>query len=318
MIRASPALAELPGRRGELGRCEIEQVTQPRSVPPDAMSSNGIAVPVDDATFAPQREFPDWRARPDEMRARFSADGYVLLRGALDRESVLDLRADYFARFDPVMLAPGTSPRDGVYSGVEPPGLPEYGTAGHPAYELVRSAGFDAFSRSPRLRSIAETLLDGPVELLPRRILRHFQRSAARASRAHVDWDYMDHGGERVVTAWIPLGDCPVECGGLVYLEGSHTIPHADLDPLREHTDRPHDRRPISNDLGRTAEVLGGRWLWTDYRAGDVVLHSPHLVHASLDNTSDVMRLSADLRFRRSDARPDERWNDAWSADDGF
>jgi ectoine hydroxylase-related dioxygenase (phytanoyl-CoA dioxygenase family) len=67
-----------------------------------------------------------------------------------------------------------------------------------------------------------------------------------------------------------------------------------------------------------TARVLGGRWLWTDYRAGDVVLHSPHLVHASLDNTSDLMRLSADLRFRRTDGRPDDRWNSDWSADDGF
>jgi hypothetical protein len=252
------------------------------------------------------------------MRSRFRADGYVLLHGALEREAVLDLRADYFARFDPAMLAAGTTPREGVFSGDEPAGMPEYGTSGHPAYDLVRSPAFDAFTRGPQLASIAGTLLDGPVELLPRRILRHFHRSAPRASRAHVDWDYMDHGGERVVTAWVPIGDCPVECGGLVYLEGSHEIPRAELDQLRDHTDRPHDRRPISNDLAMTARVLGGRWLWSDYRAGDVVLHSPHLVHASLDNTSDVMRLSADLRFRRSDARPDERWNSDWSADDGF
>jgi hypothetical protein len=282
------------------------------------VSSNGVPLPVDDATFAPQRSVENWRDRPEEMRARFRGDGYVLLRGALDREAVLDVRADYFARFDPSMLAPGTTPRDGIFSGTEPAGLAAYGTAGHPAYELVRSPEFDAFSRSPQLRSIAETLLGGPVELLPRRILRHFQRSAARASRAHVDWDYMDHGGESVVTAWVPLGDCPIECGGLVYLEGSHSIPRAQLERLRDHTDRPHDRRPISNDLGRTARVLGGRWLWADFRAGDLVLHSPHIVHASLDNASDVMRLSADLRFRRSDARPDERWNSDWSADDGF
>jgi ectoine hydroxylase-related dioxygenase (phytanoyl-CoA dioxygenase family) len=128
----------------------------------------------------------------------------------------------------------------------------------------------------------------------------------------------MDRGSDTVVTAWITLGDCPVECGGLVYLEGSHRIPRAELDQLREHTDRPNDRRPISNDLGMTARVLGGRWLWTDYRAGDVVLHSPHLVHASLDNTSELMRLSADVRFRRADGRPDDRWNSDWSADDGF
>jgi hypothetical protein len=282
------------------------------------MSSNGVRIPVDDATFARQRELTDWRAHPQEALQRFRTNGYALLRGALDRDAVLELRADYFARFPAGMLAPGTTPRDGVFSGLEPDGLAEYGTAGHPAYDLVRSPAFDEFTRSPQLREIAETLLGGPVELLPRRILRHFQRSAARASRAHVDWDYMDRGSDTVVTAWVPLGDCPIECGGLVYLEGSHTIAREELDQLRDHTDRPHDRRPISNDLGMTARVLGGRWLWTDYRAGDVVLHSPHLVHASLDNTSDVMRLSADLRFVRRDGRPDERWKNDWSADDGF
>jgi ectoine hydroxylase-related dioxygenase (phytanoyl-CoA dioxygenase family) len=153
---------------------------------------------------------------------------------------------------------------------------------------------------------------------VPRRILRHFHRASRKASRAHVDFDYMDQGSDRLVTAWIPLGDCPVECGGLIYLEGSHRIPRRELDRLRPYTDRPGDQRPISNDLARTARALGGRWLWTDYSAGDVVLHSPHTVHASLDDVSDVMRLSADVRFRRRDATPDERWNDHWSADDGF
>jgi ectoine hydroxylase-related dioxygenase (phytanoyl-CoA dioxygenase family) len=133
-----------------------------------------------------------------------------------------------------------------------------------------------------------------------------------------VDYDYMDQGSDQVVTAWIPLGDCPIECGGLVYLENSHHYGKADLDPLREHTDRPADHRPISNDLALTARTLGGRWLWSDFRAGDVVLHSPHTVHASLDDVDDLMRLSADIRFRRVGERQDARWNGAWSADDGF
>jgi ectoine hydroxylase-related dioxygenase (phytanoyl-CoA dioxygenase family) len=264
------------------------------------------------------RESTELIERPDELRRRFEEDGYVLLRSVLDRQRVLELRARYFAAFDPVLLAPGTSPQDGVFSGTVPDGLPDYGTAGHPAYELVRSMAFDAFTSDPALRSVAEALLDGDVELLPRRILRHFDRQSGKASRAHIDHDYMDHGSDRVVTAWIPIGDCPVECGGLVYLEGSHQVPRERLDELRSYTDRPDDARPISNDLERTAQTLGGRWLWADYRAGDVALHSPHTVHASLDDHSDVMRLSADVRFRRRDAAPDERWNGAWSADDGF
>ncbi len=296
----------------------IDRLTRSGSPGQTPFTSNGVEVAFNDQTFAPLQEFPRWREQPQLLRQAFREHGYLLLRAALDRESALNLRADYFRRFDPALLADGTTPREGIFSGFVPPALPEYGTAGHPAYEFVRSQQFDGFTRDQRLRKIAETLLGGPVELLPRRIVRHFQRSTARASRAHVDYDYLDRGSDQLVTAWIPLGDCPIACGGLVYLEGSHTIPRGQLDQLREHTDRPNDPRPVSNDLGLTARVLGGRWLWADYQAGDVVFHSPHIVHASLDNPSDVMRLSADLRFVRADATRDERWSNDWSADDGY
>lgn len=299
-----------------LRRCAIDQ--QSRSAGQTLFTSNGVEVAFDEQTFAPLQESPRWREHPRLLRQRLHEQGYLLLRGALERESVLNLRADYFRRFDPALLAEGTTPREGVFSGFVPLALPDYGTAGHPAYEFVRSQPFDAFSRDPELHKIAETLLDGPAQLLPRRIARHFHGSTARASRAHVDYDYLDRGSDQLVTAWIPLGDCPIACGGLVYLEGSHTIPRGQLDQLREHTDRPHDPRPISNDLSLTARVLGGRWLWADYQAGDVVFHSPRIVHASLDNTSDVERLSVDLRFVRADATRDDRWSNDWSADDGY
>lgn len=279
-----------------------DQRELPRSTPRATLTSNGVPVSSDPTQLAPMQDSTALLDRPAELRARFDQDGYVLLRSVLDRQRVLDLRARYFAAFD----------------GAQPADLPDYGTAGHPAYELVRTAEFDEFTSDPALRNVAEALLDGDVELLPRRILRHFDRLSGKASRAHVDYDYMNHGSDRVVTAWIPIGDCPVECGGLVYLEGSHAVPRERLDDLRQHTDRPDDQRPISNDLALTAQTLGGRWLWADYQAGDVALHSPHTVHASLDDRSEVMRLSADVRFRRRDATPDERWSDAWSADDGF
>jgi len=285
---------------------------------PATLSSNGVEIPFDEQMFTPMQESTELLDRPEQLHKRFTEDGYALLRGVLDRDAVLDLREQYFAAFDPDMFAPGTTLREGVFSGAVPAGTPEYGTEGHPAHAFVRGSQFDAFTRTPQLRTIAEALLDAPAELVPRRILRHFHRNSRKASRAHVDYDYMDQGTDKIVTAWIPLGDCPIECGGLIYLEDSHRLPRGELDRLRPYTDRPGDQRPISNDLGRTARALGGRWLWTDYRAGDVVLHSPHTVHASLDDVSDVMRLSADVRFRRRGATPDERWNDHWSADDGF
>jgi hypothetical protein len=80
---------------------------------------------------------------------------------------------------------------------------------------------------------------------------------------------------------------------------------------------RHDDPRPFSHDLAWTARVLGGRWLWTDFDAGDVTVHRADLVHASLDTTTEVMRLSADVRFQRTGTPVDERWMVDWSADDG-
>jgi hypothetical protein len=300
--------------RFEEGALADRPASTDRTLPSD-VSSNGIRFAFDSARFAPMRDSTDLLADPQALRERFHLDGYLCVRGVLDADRVRAARADYFARFDSGLFAPGTSPADGVFSGQTPAGLPEYGTEGHPAHAMVREAGFDRFTRDPALAAVASDVLAGPVEMLPRRILRHFHRGLARASRAHVDYDYMDHGSDRTVTTWIPLGDCPIECGGLIYLEDSHRLPREQLDRLRGDLDDP---RPISADLARTADVLDRRWLWADLRAGDVLLHSPHIVHASLDNASDVMRLSADLRFARRDAGHDERWNGDWSADDGF
>ena len=95
-------------------------------------------------------------------------------------------------------------------------------------------------------------------------------------------------------------------------------IPKDKLTVLKtKRTDRPSDTRPISHDLDWTAEQLGGRWLYADYRAGDVAIHSPHLIHASLDTQTDMMRMSVDVRFLPRGVDPDPRWLTKWSGDDG-
>lgn len=279
------------------------------------VSSNGLVL--DPALIAPMRDSTDLLDAPTQLVDRLAEDGYLLLRRVLDREQVLDVRRDYFGQFPPGLLAPGTSAVDGVFSGSRPAGLPPYGTAGHPAHAYVRSSAFDAFTRQPALADLASTLLAGAATLRERRILRHFDNAAPMASRAHVDRDYMDQGSEQIVTMWIPVGDCPVEGGGLVYLSGSHHADAASLDTLRQVTDRPDDHRPVSHDLGLVARHLGGRWLGTTFEAGDVAVHTPGLVHASLDNRRAVMRLSIDLRFQLAGSAADPRWDAPWSADDG-
>ncbi|GGV04502.1 phytanoyl-CoA dioxygenase family protein [Streptomyces spectabilis] len=282
------------------------------------LSSNGVPIPFSSELFGPLRatgtaRLPD----PAALRERLRADGYLYLPGFLDPEEVLRLRSAYFSLFPRGYLLPGTTPRQGVFSGRVPRELPEHGVAGHPAHAFVRSDTFDRFLDDPRLAKLAADLLEGDARMLPRRILRHFHRGSRRASRAHVDLDYMDEGSPRVVTMWIPVGDCPPRSGALVYLEGSHTLSPEEYEPLRDTTDRPEDRRQICHDLEFTARALDRRWLYADFAAGDLMVHVPSVIHASLDTTTDAMRLSIDTRFVRAGDTPDPRWLRPWSADDG-
>lgn len=272
----------------------------PTDLSTSTVSSNGADLRFDTELFAPMRSSTELLGDPVALRARLREDGYVLLRRVLDPAAVLALRRAYLGSFP-----------------AERANLPSYGVPGHPAHEFVRSTPFQEFVAQPALADLAEALLGGPVHQLPRAILRHFDGGTRRSSRAHTDFAYMDQGSDELITMWIPVGDCPPSGGGLVYLEDSCAIAADRLTELREVTDRPGDHRPLSHDLGWVARTLARRWLWTDYRAGDIAVHTPHLVHAALDTTIPRARVSVDVRFARVGSRIDARWTRPWSADDG-
>jgi hypothetical protein len=284
---------------------------------PVALTSNGLPIPFTDDVLAPLPDCTDLLADADALRTVLREHGVVFLRGLVDPDEVWRLRSAYFSLFPESYLEKGSSPADGIYSGTIPDGLPEHGMPGHPAHAFVRGEVLPKFfARSP-LRALADTLLDGEVRMLPRVILRHFDSDSGRSSRAHTDYAYMDRGSTSVITMWLPIGDCPVESGGLVYLEDSHLIPPGQVSKARKITDRPTDDRPISHDLAFVARELGKRWLWADYRAGDVVVHGPHIIHAALDTSTRAMRMSLDIRFMLAHHAADDRWLRSWSADDG-
>lgn len=282
------------------------------------LTSNGVTIPFDSDHFAPMVDSTDVVGDAVALQQRYHRDGYVLLRGILDAELMRQLRAEYFGAFDGSYLQAGQPAELGIFSGTRPPTLTAHGTVGHPAYAFVRGDGFARLAREPRLARLASALLGSPCRVLPRQIVRHFDRSTPRASRAHRDHRYLDAGSDRLVTTWIPLTDTPLATGGLIYLEDSTELGSSRLGPLRQVSDRPGDARPISHDLGWVAEQLGRRWRWADFCAGDVAVHSPHVVHASLDTTTDAMRLSADVRFLAEGEAADPRWLQPWAGDDGY
>lgn len=238
-----------------------------------------------------------------ELRARYDDDGYVLLRGVLPAFGVRKIRDAYLDKFA------------AAHKTLDP--FPQHGLKGHPAYEFVRTAQFRAFVEQPVFQALAERLTGAAVAPIRRTPLRHFPAGSKVASRAHIDGTYIDGNATDVITVWTPLGDCTVQGGSLMYLEGSHATDVPERVRGRAPMDRTNDVRPITHDLKWMAETANSRWLVADFAAGDVVVHSPRIVHATLDAMAGE-RVSADVRFRRLDSPRDPRWDNDWSSDDGY
>lgn len=262
------------------------------------------------------------------LRRRFREQGYLWLKGFLDPAEVVSFRRYVFTHLDGTgLVRPGSDPALGLSSG----SAPQKDKADRRLMALVRSAAYEAFCVQPRLWRFMDEFLEGLSYLHKRKLLRYTQPHTAAATPAHYDLVYLRGGTSRIVTAWIPIGDTPPEMGGLVYLEGSHALGvEMEAEFARNAVDLTPEERVdaynrhmgeggwISKDLPGMAERFDARWLVADYEAGDVVLHSPFMVHASTTNVDpgNRIRLSTDIRFQNVDDEIDARWGNHWSLDD--
>ena len=262
------------------------------------------------------------------LNASFRRNGYLFLKHFLDREAVLEFRARAFAHLSRAgLIQPGSDPRLGLAA--DPPA--EAGAVNRKLMEFVRSAAFESFCMSPRLWQFMDRFVGGLSYLHKRKILRHTLPFAPGTTPAHYDLIYLRGGTDRLVTAWIPIGDVPVEMGGLVYLEGSHRVgvdmeaefsrTNAALPPaerISAYNKNMTEGGWVSKDLPAMAEKFDTRWLIADYEAGDIVLHSPFMIHAATMNESrdGIIRLSTDIRYQNVADEIDARWNNHWTLDD--
>jgi ectoine hydroxylase-related dioxygenase (phytanoyl-CoA dioxygenase family) len=266
--------------------------------------------------------------KPSALREAFEAEGYLWLKGFLDRAEVLEFRRYVFQAFaDTGLLAPGSDPVDGIAAAASE----SEDLARRRLMEVVRSAAFEAFCLSPKLWRFMDDFLGGLSYLHKRKLLRYTRAGQAFSTPAHYDLVYLRGGTDRLVTAWIPIGDVPVEMGGVVYLEGSDADGRrmeADFragsgDLSAEERISAYNRHMqeggwISKDLPGMANRFDARWLIADYEAGDVVLHSPYIIHAATanDDPAGRIRLSTDIRYQNVRDELDARWANHWSLDD--
>jgi len=250
----------------------------------------------------------------ENLKQSFKENGYVYLKNFLDVNKILNLRKKYFSLFPKnSILKENSTEIEGLSNGKK--FYVPHGIKGHPAYNIVRKDEFNELAHETKILNLISQISNNKnIKVLKRKIIRHFYQHSNIASKAHIDYTYLNKGTQNVFTAWIPLGDCNIETGGLIYLQNSHNLK---LESVKVMFPESKDKKWITNDLANLAKKTCKKWMYSDYKAGDIVIHSPFLIHASLDCSSVYMRLSTDIRYVTDNEKVDKRWSNNWSADDG-
>ena len=230
------------------------------------------------------------------LRVAMAERGYLFFRGLLPAQAVWDVRADVLALCEEAgWLAQDRAPLGGyVRPGMEPKmeGQPEYTSVYRRV--LTELPRFHDLPTHPRLVEIAAEVLETDAESVlvhPRRIGRlTFPNLISATTPPHQDHFYI-RGSIETYSCWTPLGDCPVELGGLAVAAGSH-------------------RKGYQEHAAKFPGAIGGRgvevseetkWHSADFRAGDALFFHAFTVHKALPNlTPDRLRLSADNRYQRA------------------
>ena len=246
------------------------------------------------------------------LRSHLDTDGYVLLRGALDRDEVLAARGEVFERLEEV-------------DEIKPPAIEGIATGTSRRRETARDRkafwksvsegpALRSVSHGPQIRKIMEPLFGGPVRSHDLMYLR--PAPVGRATRLHYDHPFFAGNSERIHTAWIPLGDVPVSDGPLVIVEGSNRFadlidPIYSIDYKSEKSDATVQKAayegPNTTETIPFVRQRGARLITTDFHAGDLLVFGMFTLHGSLDNHSPPgrVRLSCDVRYQPA-ADPDD------------
>ena len=213
-------------------------------------------------------------------------NGYLFFRGLIEPEVVLALRSKAVAFAENLgWLEEGSPAVDGIARrGIR---LGDYDAPDWIDFQrhVLPLPEFIALGEHPAILQILKELFGEPVMTRRGDICRVMSPATPELTTvAHQDHFYVG-GSERVWTAWIPLGDCPIELGGLAVLPGSHRR------GLMAHQGEGSGRQGV--------QVENETWSTADYKAGDVLFFNCLTVHRACPNlTADRIRISADYRFQ--------------------
>lgn len=241
------------------------------------------------AQLKPLRVSNDAINDPEELRHRIKDEGYVFFKKLQQPDKLLALRREMLTTIQKGgWLLPDTDPMDGI---ADPSrqcteGDMEYTDVYHEVYKL------EAFHRSAHWPEVLETLekvIGRPVLPHPQKIARlWFPQYTEHTTPVHQDFVHFQ-GNFETYTCWAPVGDCPIELGGLAVLPGSHKVNQV-LD---------HHFSLGAGGLRVDPDELEGDWHTTDYEPGDTLIFLALTIHKALPNlTEDRLRVSLDNRYQ--------------------
>ena len=226
---------------------------------------------------------------PGALRAHMEAEGYLLLRGIVPTVALTHLLDDVTAVLARIGWVRGGATRLAAETLVLPcrEGEPRYFEA---LDQIQQLETFHALAHEPALLAVMEILLGEGAFPQPLGVMRLvFPDNPEVTTPPHQDYRN-NQGTRRLTAAWIPLADCPLECGPLAVLPGSHRL---GLLPLDFHLG-PGNRQAVL-----PTEEAASHWVTADFKAGDVLLFPSLTVHKALPNQHPSrMRLSVDFRYQ--------------------
>jgi ectoine hydroxylase-related dioxygenase (phytanoyl-CoA dioxygenase family) len=245
----------------------------------------------DNAQYAPFIE-SDANAPAEALRAEMNERGYLFFRSLVPADEVLATRRDVLQHCaEAGWLDPSYDLMEGIAAPGHKPlseGMAEY----TPVYrKILKTPSFHDFPTHPALMNVAQKLLQSEAFVHPRRIGRvTFPQYTVATTPAHQDHFYI-RGAVETYSCWIPLGECPVELGGLA------VWPNSQHNGFIEHTE--HSPGAVG---GRGVPVDESQAMWHtgDFSLGDALFFHSYTIHKAMPNlTSNQLRVSTDNRYQR-------------------
>ncbi len=272
------------------------------------LTANGYPVDTAPDRFGEFSPANDLLADPEALRERMAADGHLFFRRLIDPEIVTDARIEVLTKYAILGEVDDRFPITDAIAGDRH----AVATANVRAFsESVRNGRcYRRITDGPEILGVQAALLEGDVRIFDMRWPRFVR--PGEGCGFHCDGPYMNRGTSRIFSAWVPLGDVRRSDGALMLLERSHASERLHAGYLRADADR-DGLQWLDDDPSVVQAEYGGRWLTTDFEAGDVLVFGMHTLHGALDNHSAVgrCRLSSDSRYQRADEPADPRWNGA-------